>query len=177
MYNLLYNLDFSLLFLSEMNCQYSGLFCLTVTKLLNDNCGFIINTMNDFLDYICISIYNYRCLKKERKKDFTYCSFSSLHSGSSSSSESSFTPKSPSSFQLRFSSLRCEGFDFRAEDRAIQPCSLILQFSSLHRVKNQRKKKSKVLLITFYCTATFLLGCNSATHFATKPPHNTYTIL
>ncbi|XDV26419.1 hypothetical protein PO909_030147, partial [Leuciscus waleckii] len=54
-------------------------------------------------------------------------SFSSLNCGFISRSLRFFTPESPSLFQLRFSSLRCDGFDFRAEVRMRLCFSVILQ--------------------------------------------------
>ncbi|XDV23246.1 hypothetical protein PO909_027914, partial [Leuciscus waleckii] len=62
-------------------------------------------------------------------------SFSSLHCGFISRSQRFFTPESPSLFPLRSSSLRCDGFDFRAEVTAEQPSSVILQYLNLHLKK------------------------------------------
>ncbi len=45
---------------------------------------------------------------------------------------SSFTPDGPGSFPVRSSSIRCEGFDLRAEARALYPSSVILQSESLY---------------------------------------------
>jgi len=53
----------------------------------------------------------------------THSSFSSLHFLSFNSSESSLIPESSSLLLLKSSSLRCEGFDLRAEARAAQPSS------------------------------------------------------
>ncbi len=47
------------------------------------------------------------------------------------------TPESPSLLQLRFSSLRCDGFDFRAEVRIRLCFSVILH---PHRLKTEREK-------------------------------------
>ncbi|XDV26517.1 hypothetical protein PO909_030202, partial [Leuciscus waleckii] len=54
------------------------------------------------------------------------CSFSSLNCGFISRSLRFFTPESPSLFPLRFSSLRCDGFDFSAEVRMRLCFSVIL---------------------------------------------------
>ncbi len=45
--------------------------------------------------------------------------------------ESSFTPAFPSLFQDRFSCLKCEGFDIRAEARLSQPAYVILHLLNL----------------------------------------------
>ncbi len=62
----------------------------------------------------------------------TNCSFSSLHCVFISRSLRFFTPESPSLLSLRFSSLRCDGFDFRAEVTAEQPSSVISHHPNLH---------------------------------------------
>ena len=66
---------------------------------------------------------------------FTYSSVCSVQCGFSSRSEMCFTPESPSLFPLRFSSIRCEGFDLRAEVRAAQPSFVILLLLSLWRAE------------------------------------------
>jgi len=53
----------------------------------------------------------------------SYHRFSSLQRGSSSTAESRGT-ESPSLFPDRLRSLRCEGFDLRAEVRAAKPSSV-----------------------------------------------------
>ena len=60
-----------------------------------------------------------------------------------------FTPESPSLFPLRFSSIRCEGFDVRAEVRSAQPSSVVLLSFSLEReriesVKMLRSKQCSI---------------------------------
>ncbi len=62
----------------------------------------------------------------------------SLHVGSFRESRSSFTPDGPGSFPVRSSSIRCEGFDLRAEARALYPSSVILQSESLEEDKNNQ---------------------------------------
>ncbi len=66
----------------------------------------------------------------------TNCSFSSLHCVFISRSLRFFTPESPSLFPLRFSSLMCDGFDFRAEVRIRLCFSVILH---KHRLKTERE--------------------------------------
>ncbi len=51
---------------------------------------------------------------------------------SCSKSLSCFTPDGPGSFPVRSSSIRCEGFDLRADARALYPSSVILQSESLY---------------------------------------------
>jgi len=60
------------------------------------------------------------------KASDTHSSFSSLHWGCFSRSESCFIPESVMLFSLRSSSLR-DGFDLRAELRSVKPSSLIRQ--------------------------------------------------
>ncbi len=67
----------------------------------------------------------------------TNSSFSSLHCVFISRSLRFFTPESPRLFQLRFSSLRCDGFDFRAEVRIRLCFSVILH---PHRLKTEGEK-------------------------------------
>ncbi len=67
----------------------------------------------------------------------TNSSFSSLHCVFISRSLRFFTPESPSLLLLRFSSLRCDGFDFRAEVR-IRLCFSVILHS--HRLKTEREK-------------------------------------
>ncbi len=67
----------------------------------------------------------------------TNCSFSRLHCVFISRSLRFFTPESPSLLLFRFSSLRCDGFDFRAEVRIRLCFSVILH---LHRLKTEREK-------------------------------------
>ncbi len=62
---------------------------------------------------------------------------SSLQSESFSTSHKRFTPVFLILFQLRFSSLRCDGFDFRAEVR-IRLCFSVILHS--HRLKTEREK-------------------------------------
>ncbi len=69
----------------------------------------------------------------------TNSSFSSLHCVFISRSLRFFTPESPRLLQLRFSSLRCDGFDFRAEVRIRLCFSVILQ---THRLKTERETQS-----------------------------------
>ncbi len=66
----------------------------------------------------------------------TNCSFSSLHCVFISRSLRFITPESPRLLQLRFSSLRCDGFDFRAEVR-IRLCFSVILHS--HRLKTERE--------------------------------------
>ena len=80
---------------------------------------------------------------------FTYSSFCSLQCGFSSRTEMCFTPESPSLFPLRFSSIRCEGFDLRAEVRAAQPSSVILLLLSLLGKREiERERKCDIFFIT-----------------------------
>ncbi len=67
----------------------------------------------------------------------TNSSFSSLHCVFISRSLRFITPESPRLLQLRFSSLRCDGFDFRAEVR-IRLCFSVILHS--HRLKTEREK-------------------------------------
>ncbi len=67
----------------------------------------------------------------------TNSSFSSLHCVFISRSLRFFTPESPSLLLLRFSSLKCDGFDFRAEVR-IRLCFSVILHS--HRLKTEREK-------------------------------------
>ncbi len=67
----------------------------------------------------------------------TNYSFSSLHCVFISRLLRFFTPATPSFFPLRFSSLRCNGFDFRAEVRIRLCFSVILH---PHRLKTEREK-------------------------------------
>ncbi len=67
----------------------------------------------------------------------TNSSFSSLHCVFISRSLRFITPESPRLFQLRSSSLRCDGFDFRAEVRIRLCFSVILH---PHRLKTEREK-------------------------------------
>jgi len=62
-------------------------------------------------------------------KNYSYISVFSLCLSSFRSS-SSFT-ESPSLFPDRYSVLRCEGFDLRAEARAAQPSSVTLHLLNL----------------------------------------------
>ncbi len=57
---------------------------------------------------------------------------------SCSKSSSCFTPDGPGSFPVRSSSIRCEGFDLRAEARAVYPSSVILQSESLEEYKKKQ---------------------------------------
>ncbi len=66
----------------------------------------------------------------------TNSSFSSLHCVFISRSLRFITPESPSLLLLRFSSLRCDGFDFRAEVRIRLCFSVILH---PHRLKTERE--------------------------------------
>ncbi len=61
----------------------------------------------------------------------SYRSISSLQAGSFNASESRFSPDAPNLFSDRSSSLRCEGFDLRAEARAAQPSSVTSQSFNL----------------------------------------------
>ncbi len=63
----------------------------------------------------------------------TYRKTFNLQFGSFKASKSACTPESPSLFQPRSSSLRCEGFDFKAEPRAAQPSLVTSQWSNLLR--------------------------------------------
>jgi len=67
------------------------------------------------------------CEKLMTNNNTTHSSFSSLHWGCFSRSESCFTPESVMLFSLRSSSLRRDGFDLRADLRTAQPPSLIPQ--------------------------------------------------
>ncbi len=68
----------------------------------------------------------------------TNSSFSSLHCVFISRSLRFITPESPSLLLLlRFSSLRCDGFDFRAEVR-IRLCFPVILHS--YRLKTEREK-------------------------------------
>ncbi len=58
---------------------------------------------------------------------WSYLSFSSLHRGSSSTTERSFTPGSLIALLDRSRCLRCEGFDLRTEVRAAQSLSVTPQ--------------------------------------------------
>jgi len=69
----------------------------------------------------------------------TDLNLSSLQCGSFSTSQQCFTPESPSLFQLRFSSLRCNGFDFSAEVRMRHCFSVI---PHLYRLKTERENDS-----------------------------------
>ncbi len=66
----------------------------------------------------------------------TNSSFSSLHCVFISRSLRFITPESPRLLLLRFSSLRCDGFDFRAEVRIRLCFSVILH---PHRLKTERE--------------------------------------
>ncbi len=72
------------------------------------------------MEYECFFIQSYR-------------SVSSLQWGSFSPSENRFSPESSSLFSDRSSSLRCEGFDLRAEARAAQPSSVTPHLPNLWR--------------------------------------------
>ncbi len=61
----------------------------------------------------------------------TYRKTFNLQFGSFKASKSACGPESPSLFQPRSSSLRCEGFDFKAEPRAAQPSLVTSQWSNL----------------------------------------------
>ncbi len=67
----------------------------------------------------------------------TNSSFPSLHCGFIRRSLRFITPDSPISFILRSSSLRCDGFDFRAEVMMRHCFSVILH---PHRLKIEREK-------------------------------------
>ncbi len=67
----------------------------------------------------------------------TNSSFSSLHCVFISRSLRFITPESPRLLFIRSSSLRCDGFDFRAEVRIRLCFSVILQ---THRLKTEREK-------------------------------------
>ncbi len=88
----------------------------------------------------------------------TNCSFSSLHCVFISRSLRFFTPESPSLLSLRFSSLRCDGFDFRAEVRIRLCFSVILH---LHRLKTERENTinqiKKIYDFTFLNSSVFYL--------------------
>ncbi len=76
----------------------------------------------------------------------TNSSFSSLHCVFIIRSLRFFTPESPRLLMLRFSSLRCDGFDFRAEVRIRLCFSVILH---LHRLKTERENTINQI----YCMA------------------------
>lgn len=61
----------------------------------------------------------------------THSSVFSLQCWCCNKSEMCFTPESPSLLPLRCSSVRCVGFDVRAEVRAAQPSGVILTSLSL----------------------------------------------
>ncbi len=76
----------------------------------------------------------------------TNSSFSSLHCVFISRSLRFITPESPRLLLLRFSSLRCDGFDFRAEVRIRLCFSVILH---KHRLKTERENTTNQI----YCMA------------------------
>src|SRR4029434_3883219 len=65
----------------------------------------------------------------------THSSFSSLQLGSCRGEERCFTPESPALFPLSRSSLMCEGFDLSAGARELERSSVILEFESLYKEK------------------------------------------
>lgn len=71
------------------------------------------------------SVFIFRMMSK-----FTYSSFCSRQSDFSSRAEMCFIPESPISFPLRLNSIRCVGFDVRADARSLQPfCVTLLSLS------------------------------------------------
>ncbi len=76
----------------------------------------------------------------------TNSSFSSLHCVFISRSLRFITPESPRLLLLRFSSLRCDGFDFRAEVR-IRLCFSVILHS--YRLKTERENT----IYQIYCMA------------------------
>ncbi len=97
----------------------------------------------------------------------TNSSFSSLHCVFISRSLRFFTPESPRLFKLRSSSLRCDGFDFRAEVRIRLCFSVILH---LHRLKTEREKT----IVQIYCMVNKLI--TNYTKFIKVENQQTYSL-
>lgn len=73
----------------------------------------------------------------------THSSVSSWQSGSSCRAASRRTPESHSSFRLRSSTLRCEGFERRAEAKEAQPSPVTPHFTSLQRGRSENSSLFK----------------------------------
>jgi len=98
-----------------------------------------------------------KCSERRMHKN-THFSFSNLHCGFFNRGQIFSIPEFRSSFPLRSSSIRFEGFELNAEVRAAQPSAVKLLLFNLQRNKTDRKILQFVLATTTI-TIIYIYDC------------------